>query len=89
MPARKITDETDAHAVLEKAQRSGLPRTEWARGNRSLYPLSRRPPPRVAVLSPLRGVVSGPDGESPAHLPVPGQQVFRREARLSVGAHSH
>ena len=33
MPARKITDETDAHACLEAAQRSGLPRTEWARAH--------------------------------------------------------
>ena len=33
MLARKITDETDAYACLEAAQRSGLPRTEWARAH--------------------------------------------------------
>ncbi len=31
MPGRKIADETDAHACLEAARRSGLPRAEWAR----------------------------------------------------------
>lgn len=30
MPGRKITDETDAHACLEAAVRSGLPRAHWA-----------------------------------------------------------
>ncbi len=33
MPGRKIADETDAHACLEAAMRSGLPRAEWARAH--------------------------------------------------------
>jgi transposase-like protein len=33
MPTRKIVDETDAQACLEAAERSGLPRTEWARAH--------------------------------------------------------
>jgi hypothetical protein len=33
MPGRKIADETDAHACLEAASRSGLPRAEWARAH--------------------------------------------------------
>ena len=33
MPGRKIADEMDAHACLDAAARSGLPRTEWARAH--------------------------------------------------------
>jgi hypothetical protein len=33
MPGRKIADESDAHACLEAAARSGLPRAEWARAH--------------------------------------------------------
>ena len=33
MPGRKIADETDAHACLEAAMRSGLARAEWARAH--------------------------------------------------------
>ena len=33
MPGRNIADETDAHACLKAAARSGLPRAEWARAH--------------------------------------------------------
>ena len=73
MPGRKIADEMDAHACLDAAARSGLPRTEWAWAHgvdaRSLNAwrlnLERRerPPPRSSALRLVELVAAETDAK--------------------------
>ena len=56
MPGRKIADEMDAHACLDAAARSGLPRTEWARAHGVDARSPDDPPHLLRISTRARGV---------------------------------